>query len=149
GSEVMLGGHVFIIAATMAAGAIWLAVRRRSASIPQLVAPGVMIAFTYVLLTLGHDKASSFGLPLYTLLLLLSLAVLRVLLLAEQLQRPAIRWASGLLVVFLVAGIASWKWPEKWGDVGGYEVEQRNRIAREVFDALQARPGRQGQVLVT
>lgn len=148
GANVMLGRHVFLIAAVVLAGVFGLVIRGRKPQVVRAACYAFLLAVAYTGPTLNPIKDPFLAVVFDFLLVFAALLSFRDLLSASA--APWMRRAAqvALVIVTLMGGWYA-KWPMYWGEITRPDVVTRNRYMHDLYAAIRGRDdGKDETVLV-
>jgi hypothetical protein len=147
GGNTMLGRHVLIFGAILAAGAAFLLPRRSKSEIARASCYAFMLLVAYVGPTINPIKDPYLGVCFDFLLILVVLLILRDLI---ALGSPTIaRLTQALLIAMVFIGAWYAKWPMYWGEWTRADVVLRNRYVNDLYQGVRAHQnGTKAKVMV-
>ena len=135
GGNVMLGHHVFVLVAILAAGVAFVLGRRPKSEIARAACYGFMLLVAYVGPTINPIKDPYLAVCFDFLLILIALLILRDLILLGS--PSVVRLAQAVLIGMVLIGAWYAKWPMYWGERTRADVVLRNRYVNDLYQGVR------------
>jgi hypothetical protein len=147
GGKVMLGSPFAFMAVVMLNGALWIFWQRRRATIARAACYAFMLLIAYVGPTLNTIKDPFLAVSFDFLLIFITLLIFRGLLSGSD--KLSAGFAKVMMVLMVLVGLWTAKWPMYWGERTRLDVVTRNRYMNDLYQAIRSHtPDGKAKVLV-
>lgn len=154
GGRLQLGGHLWLLAALVAAGLWWAWKRWERGKAVRFTGLVVLIAAVYALVTANAVKNAFFGLTFQVLLVYCAVIVLGEALgrrgpaSANRAGGPGARWATAAVWGLAALGVGLFQFPPKWAAADDPGVLANGRMVAAVQSLLEREITRPTQVIM-